>query len=295
MTAEPLSKPPKPFAVWQIALVFGAAVAAEVLLGGGLVLACRAFAPSSGAAVSDFLFGPAGMALQIVLGSTLLGGIAFAASRLRGYSARDALALRAPSAKVLALAAIGVIPVGVLCDEATFLAARLAPGAFGTGVLDQFSQSFAAAPAPWFAALTAVVVIGPALGEELLFRGLILRGLAAKMSAVPAALATALLFGAIHFDALQGLGAALIGAYLAFAALASGSLWPAVAAHGVNNLLCALSARYDPQGEGAAFDAGHPWPVLAASAAALAVIAFAMVRLSRGGAPGSRPDLGTTP
>ena len=118
---------------------------------------------------------------------------------------------------------------------------------------------------------------------------------AVPLLAAPAALATALLFGAIHFDALQGLGAMLIGVYLAFAALASGSLWPAVAAHGVNNLLCALFARYDPQGAGAAFDAGHPWPVLAASAAALAVIVVAMVRLSREGAPGSRPDRGTTP
>jgi membrane protease YdiL (CAAX protease family) len=95
-------------------------------------------------------------------------------------------------------------------------------------------------------------------------------------------LLTAILFGAIHFDALQGLGALLIGLYLGYVALATGSLWPAVAAHAINNLLCALFARLDPAGIGSAFETGHPWLLVAASVVAVAAVIAALVRMGSG-------------
>jgi uncharacterized protein len=282
VTEAPLPKPSKPLALWQVGVIFLAAVALELLLAGGVALGCGVWsAATGGGSPLELLLSPAGIALQIAFGSALLGGLALLVPRLRGVALPDALGLQAPSATLLGLAAVGVIPVGILSDEATYLVGSAAPSLFDTGVLDQFARSFAEASTPWFAILAAAIAVGPALGEELLFRGLILRGLAARIPGPAAALATAALFGAIHFDALQGLGAMLIGLYLAFAALVSGSLWPAVAAHAVNNLLCALFARFDPQGAGTAFDQGHPWYVLLGAAAALALVVVAMVRLAR--------------
>jgi uncharacterized protein len=274
-------EPPKPLAPWQVAVVFLAAVAAELLIAGAMALASGVLSAMGRGDPLDLLFSPAAIAAQIVLGSAMIGGVALLVPRMRGLGLRDALGLGAPKGPMLALAALGVIPVGVLSDEVTFAAADLAPDLFDTGVLDQFARSFTDASTPWFVALALAIAIGPALGEELLFRGLILRSLAARLPRWAAALATALLFGAIHLDALQGLGAMLIGLYLAFAALASGSLWPAVAAHALNNLLCALFARLDPQGAGTAFGSGHPWPVIAASIAALVVLVVLMLRLKR--------------
>jgi len=185
---------------------------------------------------------------------------------------------------------LGVLPMGILSDELTFLVGRLGGGLFDTSVLDQFARMFSSASAPWFVALTVAIAVGPALGEELLFRGLILGSLAARLPAGLAVILSAILFGAIHFDALQGSGALLIGLYLGFVTLATGSLWPAIAAHASNNLLCALFARLDPAGAGSAFDTGHPWWLVAASVAATAGVVVALVGM--GSVSDRRPGSG---
>jgi len=200
------------------------------------------------------------------------------ASRVRRLEPGPALGLVAPRWRTLALAALGVLPMGILSDELTYGLGRAAPGLFDSFLLERFAATFTNASAPWFVALTAAIAVGPAIGEELLFRGIILRSLAARLPGGLAVLLSAILFGAIHFDALQGLGAMLIGLYLGFLALATGSLWPAIAAHAINNLLCALLARLDPEGAGSAFDAGHPWPLVAASVLAVAAVIAALVR-----------------
>lgn len=272
---------PRPLALWQTGVVFLVALAAELLLGVALAALAGFRAALGGGDPVELLLSPPVMTAQIVLGSAMIGAVALVVPRIRGAGLRDALGLVPARPGMVALAALGVIPAGILSDEATFAAATLAPGVFDTALLEQFARAFAGPSAPWFAALAFAIAVGPGLCEELLFRGLILRGLAARLPAAPAAAAAAVLFGVIHFNALQGLAAALIGLYLAFAALVSGSVWPAVAAHALNNLLSALLARFDPEGAGAAFESGHPWYVLAASAAALAVIVVAMERISR--------------
>ncbi len=91
--------------------------------------------------------------------------------------------------------------------------------------------------------LRVVPVIGLAAGlsEELFFRGYALSKLRQVGGWGAAVAVTALLFGFIHFDPVHSTAAAAMGLFLGVATVASGSVWPAVVAHVVNNTLAALA------------------------------------------------------
>ena len=287
---EQAPAPPKPFKPWQVGIVFLAAVGLELTLGATIALVGGVAASARGEDFTVWIASPAAIVIQIIAGSAMLAALAVIATKIRRLPPGGALGLVAPRRTALALAVLGVLPMGILSDELTFLVGRLGGGLFDTSVLDQFARMFSSASAPWFVALTVAIAVGPALGEELLFRGLILGSLAARLPAGLAVILSAILFGAIHFDALQGSGALLIGLYLGFVTLATGSLWPAIAAHASNNLLCALFARLDPAGAGSAFDTGHPWWLVAASVAATAGVVVALVGM--GSVSDRRPGSG---
>jgi uncharacterized protein len=93
-------------------------------------------------------------------------------------------------------------------------------------------------------AISAVLVIGlvAPVTEELFFRGFVFAGLRSRWSLWPAAIAVGLIFGIVHAPTgltavvpLAGLGVALCWLYER-----TGSLWPCVAAHVVNNGLALL-------------------------------------------------------
>lgn len=98
-----------------------------------------------------------------------------------------------------------------------------------------------ASPALRVSLMMTVASLGP-LVEELLFRGLLLSALLRRMKVSWAVLASALLFALIHLPGLRWHGyalpaLALLALALAWLRLRSGSLWPSVLAHAVNNLL----------------------------------------------------------
>ena len=99
----------------------------------------------------------------------------------------------------------------------------------------------------WFPLLLIAIAIGPiaALLEETLFRGVLFRWLRQRSGLLTATLASAALFAAVHFNYLQPGGVAgllmtaeifAIGACLALLVEKSGSLWPGILVHAVNNL-----------------------------------------------------------
>jgi membrane protease YdiL (CAAX protease family) len=90
-----------------------------------------------------------------------------------------------------------------------------------------------------------VVSLGP-LVEELLFRGVLLSAMMRFVPASTATAASALLFACVHLPDLNFLWYALpnlmlLGVVLAWLRLRSGSIWPAVLAHAVNNALAVVS------------------------------------------------------
>ena len=90
----------------------------------------------------------------------------------------------------------------------------------------------------------ALVGLGP-LVEELLFRGVLLSALLHRWPAGWGMLVSALLFAMVHLPSMQWAwyalpDLALLALGLAWLRLRAGSLWPAVLAHSVNNLLAVM-------------------------------------------------------
>jgi hypothetical protein len=84
------------------------------------------------------------------------------------------------------------------------------------------------------------LVLGAPLTEEPLFRGLILGGFALRYGARKGIFYSALLFALIHLNPWQFPTGLLMGAFLGWLTLRTGSLWPAVFAHFLNNLAATL-------------------------------------------------------
>ena len=85
------------------------------------------------------------------------------------------------------------------------------------------------------------VVLGAPLTEEPIFRGLILGGFALRYGARRGILYSALLFGLIHLNPWQLPTGILMGLFLGWLTLHTGSLWPAVVSHFLNNLSVTLA------------------------------------------------------
>ncbi len=234
-----------------------------------------------GAGVALAISSPAGLMIQVFFMSGVLAGIALLVPHKLRAAPYDWLRMNGTSPRILVAGALGVLGVGFLVDEVTFLLHLADPATFATEGLDYFNRLFANASTPVFLLLTLTVTVGPGVGEELFFRGLVLRSLSLKLPPWGAVLGTAILFGLIHWDSLQGPGAGLIGVYLGFLAMRTGSIWPAVGAHALNNLVCALVARIAPPGQTPLFDTGHPWWLLLLAASITGMAVLVVVRLTR--------------
>ncbi len=114
--------------------------------------------------------------------------------------------------------------------------------------LEQYSNPLVQAIPPlgdWPAVvLFAVLVCGLVpLAEEVFFRGLLYRAARRRLSWGRAALLTSLVFAAVHLQVANFLPIAVLGWAFAVAVERTGSVLPAVAMHGVNNLV-ALVVTY---------------------------------------------------
>jgi len=89
-----------------------------------------------------------------------------------------------------------------------------------------------------FLALLLAIAIVPAFCEELLFRGFVQSGLV-RQAARPwtGVVATAVVFGLFHLDPWRFLLVVPLGIFLGWLRETSGSLWPAILAHALNNSL----------------------------------------------------------
>lgn len=95
------------------------------------------------------------------------------------------------------------------------------------------------APLTTYATLIASVVVAP-FCEEVFFRGFVFMGLRRAMSAGWAILASALIFGIAHGDPGSFIVLFCIGLALAFLRWYTGSIWPSILLHTLNNGIGAL-------------------------------------------------------
>jgi len=88
--------------------------------------------------------------------------------------------------------------------------------------------------------VAAVLVVGVApFAEELFFRGFVYRALRVRLPVAASTLIVAVIFGAIHFTGPASLGVvvplALLGAVFCLLYEVTGSLWPSIVLHALNN------------------------------------------------------------
>ncbi len=82
-----------------------------------------------------------------------------------------------------------------------------------------------------------VVALTPAVCEEMLFRGVILHSLQARYRVPSAIIATAVLFGIFHMSAVKFLPTGFLGLLLCLIVWKTGSIYPAMVMHFVNNAI----------------------------------------------------------
>lgn len=97
----------------------------------------------------------------------------------------------------------------------------------------------------WFGLFHIALI--PAFAEEFLFRGYILRAFEKSWGVIVAIIASSLIFGMFHLQLTNLLPLAALGAMLAVLTIYSGSIWPAVLAHFMNNGAAVVTATYYPE------------------------------------------------
>jgi membrane protease YdiL (CAAX protease family) len=104
---------------------------------------------------------------------------------------------------------------------------------------DTLRQQALHAPYTTLASLLVAIVVAP-LCEETFFRGFLLPGLARAMPAWAAVVTSALVFGVAHADLGSLVPLVVIGLVVGVLRWRTGSLWPGIALHALNNAVAAV-------------------------------------------------------
>ena len=145
-----------------------------------------------------------------------------------------------------------MLTLGLVAGIASYTVIGLVDGAVSTS-LDRplvdnprvFAEGY---EATWYTTALSLMVstaIVPFI-EELFFRGLLLGWLKDRIPVIPAAVASALAFAAYHQNWDYLLSLFTFGLILAWVFLRTKSLWPAILAHGIYNLVIDLYAYLSP-------------------------------------------------
>ncbi|MBN1879514.1 CPBP family intramembrane metalloprotease [bacterium] len=125
---------------------------------------------------------------------------------------------------------LGVLPTTLLINKWLL---KLLP--VPEGWMDTFSDALT--PEISSLSLVLLMAVSPGICEELLFRGAIFGSLRQKWSPWRALIATSILFGLLHFSVYRLVPTTLIGLGLGWIVYISGSIYPAMLAHALNNAI----------------------------------------------------------
>jgi membrane protease YdiL (CAAX protease family) len=185
--------------------------------------------------------------------------------------------LRLRPARLGALAgAAGVGLAGWFLGGAIFAAVRAVAPASLVARYD-LSRLFEGPAAEQAAFAIAASVIAP-LCEELAFRGHLASAFHSRHRPAVAIGATALVFAVMHLDPLRGPSLVVLGALYGWLAWRTGSIWPSVVAHAVNNGIASVLALTlggaEAPGEEPTLEAALVGAVIGGVAVAAAVAVF---------------------
>lgn len=152
---------------------------------------------------------------------------------------RRAFAVGRAAAPLTIAGAVGALTVGLFPSWLAERLVDLMPEGW-EGTLDMIPRLLADGSPGGRALLAFSIVIGAPIFEELVFRGYLWSVFERVTSPIVAFVATTLLFALFHADPVHTVSLLPTAVFLGWLRLASGSIWPAVAAHFVNNGLGAL-------------------------------------------------------
>ena len=226
--------------VWTVALACAVAFTGVLLL---TILAFLLGQVSARPGDPPFEAGPLfttlpGLLAMAGASTTWLLLVALAAARASPQPLRSRLGLvaprlRHPSTWVVAIAG------GLALSQAIDFALRLSGVGRGVSV-EHMIGILRQASGLWLALAVVVVGLGAGVAEEVLFRGYVQRRLVARYGAVAGVAIAAGLFALAHFDPQHSAFAFVFGVYLGAIAVWTGSTWPAIAIHVVNNAASVL-------------------------------------------------------
>lgn len=205
----------------------------------------------------SLLAAEAGFATQIAI-SSLMTLLAFAVIPMATAAAENirlpsAFRTELPSVRFILAAVLLGVSLGVLVSELAVLLLQSELTGISQELKDAIQKKAAelnTLPLPLVLIALGVV---PALAEELFFRGYLFRALAERWGGKGTIVATAIAFGAFHAIGISGvtlerlLPSLLMGLALGLIAWQSGSVWPGVVLHALNNSVLLLIARYKDQ------------------------------------------------
>ena len=110
--------------------------------------------------------------------------------------------------------------------------------------LDELEMAFDEMMKQPFVLLVLVIAVMPAIGEELLFRGLVFGSMRHKYKVGWAIFLSALLFGAYHTNLVKLIPTGLLGACFAYIVYKSGSIFISMLLHFTNNFLSVIAMKY---------------------------------------------------
>ena len=193
---------------------------------------------------------------------------------------RVALALRAPRPGVW-LGVLAAVPGGFLSAIGLFRLANLFLPV-STKLTESFNQAVFPHHIP-LVQLAFFLTVLPGIFEEIAFRGLLLHGLRRRLRPLPLALVVGIAFGIFHVTLFRFVPTAGLGVMFAAVTLLTGSIFPAMLWHCLNNALGILAYRLQvPETE--------LTPGCYAGGAALLAIAFWIFWRNRTPYPGLRGE-----
>ena len=221
----------------------------------------------------------------LVFGVSTLGAALMLIPLVRwrlGATWRTQLQMELPNRWQTLLVVGSVFPLAILSDE--LYRVCLAWWGQGSSDTNQVVQSLSFQVS--YPILVVAVALGPAVGEELVFRGLIGQGLVQRWGRAGGIMATAALFGLAHLSPAHAIATLPLGIFLHWVYLQTRSLWAAILLHFLNNLLVITMAHFRLGGLPAS-------PVLIATAfGCLTAIGWRMGTEASRGEPVVRPLAG---
>ena len=198
----------------------------------GLLLLARVVVASLGVEAGESLLSPPVYIVGVGVYLAILAGIYLFAARRAGWGA---LGVRA-TASVNLLIVPPLFFAGVTALLVVNGALALALGSFENPQADTITGGRPLGTGGLVAGLLLVAGLVP-LVEELFFRGMVYPLMRARMGALPAIALNALLFALVHFVPLLIPGLFVVGMLLAYLRERSGSIWPSVLYHTLQNSL----------------------------------------------------------